>query len=61
MTMKTYTANVEEDPETKELVLVFPDEVMEEVGWKPGDTIQWIDNKNGTWTLTRKESNDTES
>jgi hypothetical protein len=59
--MKTYTAHVEEDPETKELVLVFPDEVMEQVGWNIGDTIQWTDNKNGSWTLTRKESNDTES
>ncbi len=59
--MTTYTAHVEEDPETKELVLVFPDEVIEQVGWQPGDTLQWIDNKDGTWTLTRKESNDTES
>jgi hypothetical protein len=59
--MTTYTAHVEEDPETKELVLVFPEGLMEQVGWNIGDNIQWIDNKNGSWTLKRKEGNDSES
>lgn len=59
--MTTYIAHVEEDPETKELVLVFPEGLVEQVGWNIGDTIQWVDNNNGSWTLKRKESNDSES
>ena len=33
----------------------FPKEVMEEVGWQEGDVIEWIDNKDGSWTLKKKE------
>jgi hypothetical protein len=29
---------------------------MESAGWKTGDTLEWIDNKNGTWSIKRKEN-----
>jgi bifunctional DNA-binding transcriptional regulator/antitoxin component of YhaV-PrlF toxin-antitoxin module len=32
-------------------VLKLPDDLIEELGWKLGDTLEWIDNENGTWTL----------
>jgi len=54
--MTTWTITVEEDPETKELVLPFTEEILKEVGWKEGDRIKWKHNNNGTWTLTKKES-----
>ena len=46
---------VVEDPETGELLLPFSDELLEQVGWKIGDTIEWIDNKDGTWTMRKKD------
>lgn len=55
--MKSWTIAVEEDPETKELVLPLCDEIMEELGWKLDDTLDWIDNKDGTWTLKKYEDN----
>lgn len=30
-------------------------EIADELGWKSGDIIEWVDNKNGTFTLTKKE------
>ena len=53
---KRWTITVEEDPETGELMLPFSDEMLAEVGWKTGDTLTWTDNKNGSWTLSKKEN-----
>jgi hypothetical protein len=41
-----------------DLAVEFPDELMEAAGWKVGDVMVWIDNKDGTWTIQRKESNE---
>lgn len=49
---------VEEDPETKELILVFPEGLAESMGWQPGDTIQWDDAGDGRWVLTKKATAD---
>jgi len=40
-------------------VLKLPDDLIEELGWKLGDTLEWIDNEDGTWTL-RNVSEDVE-
>jgi hypothetical protein len=52
---KTHTITLEEDPDTGDLVLPFTDEILQEVGWKEGDTIEWIDNKNGSWSLVKQQ------
>ena len=36
-------------------VLTFPDEMMEELGWKEGDILEWIDNKDGSWSLIKND------
>ena len=42
--MTTWTAIVEEDPEDPEqCLLTFPPEMMEALGWKEGDTLEWTD------------------
>lgn len=53
--MSKWAIIVEEDQETGELVLPFSDGMLSEVGWKPGDTLTWADNGNGSWTLSKKE------
>ena len=55
MTKKSYTIKVEFDEESGDYVLPFPDELILELDWKSGDVIQWIDNKDGSWTLSKKE------
>ena len=49
MTIVTF----EEDKDGN-LVLPISDEMMEELGWKIGDTINWTDNKDGSWTMSKK-------
>ena len=53
--MKRFTAEVKEDPVTGEALLEFPPEVLNEVGWKEGDVLEWKDNKDGSFLLSKKE------
>jgi hypothetical protein len=52
--MTTKIVQVIEDPSNpEELLLDLGTELCEELGWKVGDTVQWIDNKDGTWQLLK--------
>ena len=52
--MTTKIVQVIEDPNNpEELLLDLGTELCEELGWKVGDTVQWIDNKDGTWQLSK--------
>jgi hypothetical protein len=52
---KSYTLSVEEDPEDPEsLLLNFPDELLESVGWKIGDVLVWNIEDDGTIVLKKK-------
>lgn len=53
--MKSWTVTLEEDPDTGDLVLPFTDEILQELGWKEGDVVEWIDNKDGTWSLKKQD------
>jgi hypothetical protein len=52
--METLTVN--EDPQTGDLYLQFSDDLLEKLGWEPGDNLAWIDNENGTWTLKKYDA-----
>ena len=56
----SYLVTLEEDPETGDLILPLPDELLKEAGWKTGDTLDWKDNGDGTFSMTRKETKETE-
>ena len=49
--MKQWTIDVERDDNGAFITL--PDEVIEETGWKPGDRIQWIDRKDGSFEMKK--------
>ncbi len=53
---KRWTITVEEDPETGDLVLPFPEDFLKETGWKEGDTLTWTDRGDGSWSLEKKPS-----
>jgi hypothetical protein len=44
-----------EQDENGDLILPLSDELCAEAGWKIGDTIEWIDNGDGSWTMRKKE------
>jgi len=48
-----WTVTVEEDPETGELILPLPADMLTMQGWVDGDTLEWHDNEDGTWSLSK--------
>ena len=48
-----HTLEVQENAETGELYLQFSDEMLAQLGWKINDELEWIDNKDGTWTIKK--------
>jgi len=50
--MKQDIATIKEN-ENGELYLEFPNELMEEMGWNEGDTLEWKDNGDGSWTIQK--------
>jgi DNA-binding Xre family transcriptional regulator len=53
MTNISRTLTVVEDPDNPgELLLDLGAELCAELGWQVGDTLEWIDNKDGTWLLS---------
>jgi hypothetical protein len=48
---------VVEDPNNPgELLLDLGLELCAKIGWKVGDTVEWIDNKDGSWLLQKQAS-----
>lgn len=48
---KTWVLPVDEDGD--DCVVTFPDELIEKTGWKVGDVLEWVDNKDGSYTLKK--------
>ena len=57
---KKHTVYLEEDPVTGDLILPFPEGLCDEMGWEVGDTLKFKSNKDGSFTLTKKEKKDTQ-
>jgi hypothetical protein len=50
-----FTRILIEDPDDPDnLVLDLGVELCERMGWRPGDQLDWTNNEDGTWTLTKK-------
>lgn len=52
--MSNWKVVVEEDPETGELVMPFPPDLLAQVGWDFGDVLIW-EEVDGGWSLRRKD------
>ena len=52
---KSWTVIIEEDVETGDVILPFPQEMLDEVGWMPGDNLKWVDREDGTWEIRKVE------
>jgi bifunctional DNA-binding transcriptional regulator/antitoxin component of YhaV-PrlF toxin-antitoxin module len=48
--MKSWTLTVEEDG-----LLILPQDLLNEAGWREGDHLHWIDNKDGSWSIVKEE------
>jgi hypothetical protein len=50
-----HTVTLEEDPETGDLILPFPEGMLEEMGWCEGDTLNFESKNDGSFHITKKE------
>jgi hypothetical protein len=49
-----WTVTLEEDSETGDLILPIPQDLLDLQGWAEGDTLEWKDRGNGSWSLEKK-------
>ena len=56
--MLRWTVTVCADGE--DLILPLPEDMLEQVGWKPGDVLQWVCKDDKTWILQKKEQSGSE-
>ena len=47
---------IENPDDPGQLLLDLGTELCAELGWQVGDTLEWIDNKDGTWLLQKTPS-----
>lgn len=53
---KSWSVYLQTDPKTGDLILPLTDEMTAGLGWEVGDTLEWIDNKDGTWSIKKKRT-----
>ena len=57
MKLKSWTLNLEEaDDGSGDAILTFPPDLLEQAGWKEGDTLNWVDQKDGSWLLKKVDT-----
>jgi hypothetical protein len=49
----SWELTVVEDPNSGDLFLTLPDDLLSRNGWSTGDILQWKDNEDGSWLLTK--------
>ena len=52
----SWTVTIEEAEDgSGDLVLPLPQDMLDLQGWKEGDTLDWKDNEDGSWSLSKLE------
>ena len=59
--MTHWTITLETDPETGDLIMPLPTDLLNQVGWDFGDTLIWEDMHNGSWSLRKADSGTSEN
>jgi hypothetical protein len=57
MTNKWTIDLVEADDGSGDLVMPLPQDLLDSAGWQEGDVLEWRDLGDGSWSLTKKETN----
>jgi hypothetical protein len=50
-----WVATVMKNGKEEDLYIQFDEAMINQVGWEPGDVIEWFDNEDGTYTLRKKD------
>ena len=54
----SWRITVKQDNQTKELVIELPPEILAQMGWDFGDTLDWDTNEDGHVILTKHEDSE---
>ncbi len=49
---------IQEDPDSGELFVELPDQLLKQLGWKEGDDLEWVEEQNGNWTIKKVNSDE---
>lgn len=52
------TLEIQEDPVTGEQYIELPQRLLEQLGWKEGDDLEWIELENGSWSVKKVEKDE---
>ena len=55
MSEKSWVLDVKHDESTGDKYIELTEEILQESGFKVGDSITWVDNHDGSYTLVRSE------
>jgi hypothetical protein len=44
---------IEDEQDPDQLLLDLGTELCEQLNWRPGDQLDWTENEDGSWTLTK--------
>lgn len=47
----TYEVVTQEDPDTGDIFLPLPQELLDKMGWTEGDTLEWKQDSDGNWVI----------
>jgi hypothetical protein len=50
---REWVLDVSQDPDTGDLMLQFPQNVLDQAGWKTGDVLKWTENPDGSLLLSK--------
>lgn len=53
--LKSWVVTTQEDPDTGDVILPLPVELLEQMPWTEGDTLEFRDNRDGSFTLSKKQ------
>lgn len=48
-----WRSEVKEDPQTGDLFIEFPDDLIEQMGWEENDTLSWQQGTDGSWIIRK--------
>lgn len=51
-----WVVELEEDPETGDLMMPLPPAMLQDLGWKVGDVLTWGIDENGEISLTKSKN-----
>jgi hypothetical protein len=55
-TATSWTVTLEEAEDgSGDLVMPLPQDLLDSQGWREGDTLDWKEGENGSWTLSKIE------